>query len=141
MQQLIEFAGNHALLSGGFVLTFLILIWTEFKRRTQGFIELTPAQAIPLINQENTVVIDVSSSADFHKGHIVDAKNILPSRFKNPDAEIKKLKDKDILVACKSGQIAQSAASALVKLGAGRVAVLKGGMVQWTSDNYPVTVR
>ena len=141
MQQLIEFAGNHALLSGGFVLTFLILIWTEFKRRTQGFIELTPAQAIPLINQENTVVIDVSSSADFHKGHILDAKNILPSRFKNPDAEIQKLKDKDILVACKSGQFAQSAASALVKLGAGRVAVLKGGMVQWTSDNYPVTVR
>ena len=141
MQQLIEFAGNHALLSGGFVLVILILIWTEITRRTQGFIELTPAQAIPLINQNNTVVVDVSSSADFHRGHILDAKNILPSRFKNPDAEIHKLKDKDILVACKSGQTAPTAASALVKLGAGRVAVLKGGMTQWTADNYPVTAK
>ena len=141
MQQLIEFAGNHALLSGGFILVFLILIWTEITSRTQGFIELTPAQAVPLINQENTVVVDVSSSADFHRGHIVDAKNILPSRFKNPDAEIQKLKDKNVLLACKSGQSAQSAASALVKLGTGRVAVLKGGMMQWTADNYPVTVK
>ena len=141
MQQLIEFAGKHALLSGGFVLVFLILIWTEITRRTRGFIELSPAQAIPLINQKNTVVVDVSSSADFHKGHILEARNIMLSRFKKPDAELQKLKDKDILVACKSGQTAQSAASALVKLGAARVAVLKGGMMQWTADKYPVTVK
>ncbi len=139
MEQLIEFAGKHALLSGGFIVVFLILIWTEITRRTQGFTEVTPVQAIPLINDKNTVVVDVSAPADFHKGHIVDARNYLPSRFSNPDAEIQKLAGQNILVTCKSGQTAMTAASALVKLGAARVAVLKGGMMQWTSDNYPVT--
>ena len=139
MQQLIEFAGNHALMSGGFVAVLLLLIWSEISRHMRGFSELVPAQAIPLINDTNTVVVDVSASADFHKGHIVGARNILPSRFKDPDAEIQKLAGKNVLVACKTGQTAQAAAAALVQIGAAQVAVLKGGMTQWSSDNYPVT--
>jgi rhodanese-related sulfurtransferase len=139
MEQLIEFAGKHALLSGGFVVAFLILIWTEFTRRTQGFSELTPVQAVPLINDQDTVVVDVSAPADFSKGHIVGAKNFVPSRFANPDAEVQKLAGRKILVTCKSGQTSTSAASALVKLGAASVATLKGGMMAWSSDNYPVT--
>ena len=139
MEQLIEFAGRHLLLSGGFIVVSLILIWTEISRRTQGYTELTPVQAVPLINNKDTVVVDVSASADFHKGHIVEARNILPSRFANPDAEIQKLTGRGILVACKNGQASPSAASALVKLGAAQVAVLKGGMMKWVEDNYPVT--
>ena len=139
MEQLIEFAGKHALLSGGFVVVLLILIWTEITRRTQGFSEMTPVQAIPLINDQETVVVDVSASADFSKGHIVGAKNFVPSRFTDPDAEVQKLAGRKILVTCKNGQASTSAASALVKLGAARVAILKGGMLQWNSDNYPVT--
>ena len=139
MQQLFEFAGNHAMLSGGFVAVFLLLVWTEISRKTRGFSELVPAQAIPLINQQNTVVVDISASADFHKGHIVGARNISPSRLSKPDAEIQKLAGKKILVVCKSGQAAQSAAAALVKIGAAEVAVLKGGITQWVADNYPVT--
>ncbi|MFT5139341.1 MAG: rhodanese-related sulfurtransferase [Lysobacterales bacterium] len=139
MEQLIEFAGKNALLSGGFVVVFLILIWTEFTRRTQGFVELAPTQAIPMINANDTVVIDVSAAADFHKGHIVGARNILPSRIASPDAEVEKLSGCNILVVCKNGQVSATAASTLVKLGAAKVAVLKGGMSQWIADNYPVT--
>ena len=140
MKQLIEFAGNHALLSGGFVVALLMLAWTEITRKTQGFRELAPVGAIPLINEKGTVVVDISASADYQKGHIVGAKNFLPSRFKTPDAEIQKLSGKNVVVVCKNGQTAQQAASALVKLGAAQVTVLKGGMTQWTADNYPVTL-
>lgn len=139
MQQLIEFAINHALLSGAFVAVLLVLVWSEFARRTRGFVELSPLQAIPLINRGDAVVVDVSASADFARGHIVNARNIKPSRFSKPDAEIQKLVEKSVLVVCKNGQAAPTAASALVKLGAKQVAVLKGGMFQWNADNYPVT--
>jgi rhodanese-related sulfurtransferase len=139
MEQFIEFAGKHILLSGGFVVVLGILIWTEITRRTQGFSELTPVQAIPLINDKDTVVVDVSSSADFQQGHIVDARNLAVSRFSNPDAEVQKLAGKKVLVTCKNGQAAPATASAIVKLGAERVAVLKGGMLQWKADNYPTT--
>ena len=46
-----------------------------------------------------------------------------------------------ILVVCKTGQTAGQAAAALIKKGAQDVAVLKGGMGQWKTDNYPVTTQ
>lgn len=139
MEQLIEFVGNHPLLSGGFVAVAALLVWTEISRRASGFTELAPAEAVARINDGKTVVVDISPAADFGKGHIVGARNIAPSRLTKPDAEVEKLKGASVLVVCKTGQTAQQAAAALVKLGASPVAVLKGGMSQWRSDNYPVT--
>ncbi|MDX1381076.1 MAG: rhodanese-like domain-containing protein [Xanthomonadales bacterium] len=139
MEQLLEFAGNHPLLSLGFVAVFLALIWTEIQRRAQGFRELPVAQAVPLINRDNTVVVDVSAVADYNQGHIVGAKHVPLKRFDDPDAELQRLKGQSVLVADKNGQTAARAAAALVKLGAAEVAVLKGGMMAWKAENYPVT--
>lgn len=141
MDQLIEFAGNHPLLTGGFVVALLLLVWTETTRRFQGIRELTPAEAIPWINDPNAVVVDISSAADFNKGHIVNARHFSPSRLSAPDAEVAKLKDHKLLVVCRSGQSATSAAATLKKLGAAEVAILKGGMAQWRSDQFPVTTK
>jgi rhodanese-related sulfurtransferase len=141
MEQVIEFVGNHALLAGGFVAVLAILIYTEVMRKLQGLKELSPAQAVSWINDPAAVVIDVSPVADFNKGHIVDARNIPVSRLADPDAEIEKLRDKKLLVVCKSGQTAIPAAVNLRKIGATDVAVLKGGMVQWQSDQFPITKK
>ena len=141
MEQMIEFVGNHALLAGGFGAVLGLLVFTEVTRKLQGLKELLPAQAVPWINDPEAVVVDISPVADFNKGHIVDARNIPASRFTNPDAEIQKLKDKKLLVVCKTGQTAMSAAGGLVKMGASDVAVLKGGMAQWRSDQFPVTKK
>ena len=141
MEQILEFAGNHPLLSGGFVAVLALLIWIELSRRVSGIKQLSPAQAVTFMNQDGSALLDISPPADFNKGHILGAKNIQASRLANPDAEIAKLIASPILVICKTGQTAQSAAASLVKAGAQDVAVLKGGMAQWTSDHYPVTQR
>jgi rhodanese-related sulfurtransferase len=44
-------------------------------------------------------------------------------------------------VVCKSGQSAVAAAQGLRKLGAAEVAILKGGMAQWRSEQFPVTTK
>jgi rhodanese-related sulfurtransferase len=141
MEQLIEFVGNHPLLSGGLIAAVLVLIWTEGSRRIKGIPELTPAQAVSWINQNQCTVVDVSSTADFDKGHIVDARNIVPSRLATADAEITKILSQAILVVDKNGQSAAAAASGLKKLGAENIVTLKGGMAQWQSDQYPVTSK
>ena len=141
MDQVIEFVGNHPLLAGGFVAVLGLLVYTEVMRKLQGLKELTPALAVPWINDPDAVVVDISPAAEFNKGHIVDARNYLPSRLSNPDKEIEKLRDKKVLVVCKSGQTAIPAAVSLKKLGARDVAVLKGGMTQWRSDQFPVTTK
>jgi rhodanese-related sulfurtransferase len=141
MEQVIEFAGNHLLMGGGFVAVLVFLVWTEVTRKVQGLNELTPAEAVPWINDPNAVIIDISPAADFSKGHIVNARNLQASRLSNPDAEIQKRKDRKLLVVCKSGQTAIAAAGSLRKMGASEVAVLKGGMAQWRGDQFPVTTK
>ena len=141
MDQVIEFAGNHALLSGGFVAVLALLVWTEIHRRLQGLSELTPSEAVGWMNDPATVVIDVSSAADFNKGHIINARNISMSRIGAADAEIQKLKESRLVMVCKTGQSASQAAASMKKLGAKEVAVLKGGMARWLGDQYPVTKK
>jgi len=141
MEQALEFAGNNLLLVGGFFAVLGLLIWTEAVRKLQGLTELTPAESVSWINDPNAVVIDISPIVDFNKGHIVNARNLQPSRLASPDAEILKLKEHKLLVVCKTGQTAISAANNLRKMGAANVAVLKGGMAQWRGDQFPVTTK
>jgi len=141
MEQVLEFAGNNLLLVGGFIAVLGLLLWTEVMRKVQGLTELTPAQAVQWINDPDAVIVDISPVADFGKGHIVNARNLQASRLAKPDAEIEKLKDRKLLVVCRSGQTAISAAGSLRKMGASQVAVLKGGMAQWRSDQFPVTTK
>ena len=141
MEQLIEFVSNHPLLSGGFVAVLGLLAWTERVGRLQGIKQLSPAQAVAWINEPDAVVVDISAAADFNKGHIVNARNIPPSRIANPDAEVQKLQGSKVLVVCKTGQTAVQQAARLAKLGVGNVAILKGGMAQWRNDQYPVAKK
>ncbi len=138
MGQLIEFAGNHGMLVAGFAGIILLLIWTEISKYTRGYTELTPLQAVQKINQGKTSVVDISAAADFTKGHLAGAKNIALSRISDADPDIAKIKSGPMLVVCKNGQTAHSAAAKLVKLGATDVAVLKGGTTQWVADSYPL---
>lgn len=138
MGQLIEFAGNHVMLVGGFAAIVLLLIWTEISRRTRGYAELTPQQAVQKINRGETSIVDISSAADFAKGHLSGSRHIALSRFNESDPEVAKLKSGPVLVVCKNGQTAHMAAAKLVKLGASDVAVLKGGTSQWVADQYPL---
>lgn len=137
--QVIEFATNHALLVAIFVAVLLLLLWTELAQRGQGFKVLSTAQAVAFMNRDGANVVDVSPAADFARGHIVGARNVPPSRLSEPDKEVKRLLDGPLLVVCKSGQASAKAAATLVKHGASEVATLKGGVLQWTADQYPVT--
>jgi len=139
MEQILEFISNHPLLSGGFVAVLALLVWTEAHRRLQNLQELSPAELVAWMNDPETVLVDISAAADFNKGHILNARNIALSRIQTPDAEVQKLVKSKLVVVCKTGQNAAQAATALKKLGATQVAVLKGGMLRWLGDQYPVT--
>lgn len=139
MDQVLEFISNHPLLSGGFVAVLALLIWTEIQRRLQGLLELSPTDVVSWMNDPATVLLDVSSAADYNKGHILNARNMALTRIQNPDAEVHKLLKSRLVLVCKTGQTAIQAAVAMKKLGASEVAVLKGGMARWLGDQYPVT--
>jgi len=139
VEQLIEFARNQIMLVSAFVAIVLLLIWTEISRRNRGYTELTTAQAVQKLNQDEVNIVDISNAADFAKGHLAGSTHIALSRFNKPDPELEKMKGTRVLVVCKNGQTAHQAAAKLVKLGASEVLVLKGGVTQWKADQYPLT--
>jgi len=91
----------------------------------------------PCDNDETTVV-DISSAADFTKGHLSGSKNIVMSRINDSDPEVSKITAGPVLVVCKNGNSAHQAAARFVKLGTTDVAVLKGGTTQWLADQFPL---
>ena len=136
MQQLIEFTMNHWILVTAFVLVAGYLIF-NLLQGDKGSVD--PTAATDLINHREAVVIDVRPSADFHKGHIINAINIPSNGFANQINTLSKHKQKPIIVSCRSGAQSSSACHQLRKAGFDEVFNLKGGILAWQSANLPVT--
>jgi len=139
MEQVYEFIGNHPILSGAFVILLVAWLGWEIARLGRKWSELDSLAAVRLINQDDAVVIDVSNSTDFARGHIVGAINVTQSRIESGNKELLKLREKPVLVYCKNGQSSPAVANKLVALGFTQVNVLAGGMAQWLSDQQPVS--
>ncbi len=139
MDQLIEFIGNNLLLSGLFVAVLVAWLAWEVARLGRKWKEVGTLEAVRLINREDPLIIDVSNSTDFAKGHINGALHMPPSRIEAGNQQLLKQKERPVLVYCQRGQVSPQMANRLVKLGFEQVHSLSGGLTQWVSDNQPVS--
>ncbi len=138
MEKILAFAGNHPVLVGSFIAVLAGLIITEVLRMTRKFKVVSSADAIRLINRENAAIIDISASNDYATRHIVEAVNFPPSQLQASNKQLMKLQGRPILLYCKNGQASHQNANKLIAMGLGPVYVLRGGIVQWQSDQQPV---
>lgn len=138
MERIPEFLANHPLLTILFFGLLAALIWTEIARRMRPYIELSPADLTRLINREEPAIIDVSAIADFDKGHIIGSRQLTPSQVDPNSKELAKLRDKPVVVVCRSGATAAAVATRLAKAGFTRVHWLAGGIAAWTAANLPL---
>ena len=92
-----------------------------------------------LIDSVDVVILDVRTAEEFSDGHIKGA--ILIDQNKSDFMEQVKQqlpKEKTIAIYCRSGRRSANAAERLAKEGYKPVN-LKGGILQWTKENMPVT--
>ena len=139
LHKLPEFLGNHPWLSALFVILLVAIIVGEIMRLAQKFKTINPSELTLLINRENALVVDISSYADYEKGHIPGARHVAMSQFDPENKDLAKAKDLPIVLVCKSGQTAKGAAQRLVKAGFSRVHLLQGGMYSWKQANMPTS--
>ncbi len=138
LHRLPEFLGNHLLLSLGFVGVLLALVAVELQRLTRSYKALTPAGLTQLINRENALLVDVSSLADFEKGHVPGAKHVAMSQFDPESKELAKVRELPVAVVCKNGQTSAQAAQRLKKAGFSKVYWLEGGLGAWIEAQMPL---
>lgn len=138
LDTLLAFAGEHPLLSLAFVGLTLAIVYHEVSRLFVGYKAVNPAGLTALVNRENALLVDVSPSADFEKGHIVGAKNVAMSQFDPENKVLAKVKDLPVVLACRSGVNSADAAKRLVKAGFKQVFWLDGGVAAWQQADLPL---
>lgn len=133
-----EFIGNHLWMCLLFVVLIAVLVYTELARLRRGFKELTPAMLTQLINRDDAMVFDVSPHAEFVKGHVPGARHVELDQFDPESDKLKKIREKPVVMVCKSGTASAKAASRLRKAGFTRVHTLGGGTEAWRRADLPV---
>ncbi|MGC5700033.1 rhodanese-like domain-containing protein [Pseudomonas sp. NFXW11] len=131
---LIQFATEHYLLVGAFVILLALLIAHELSR---GGRSLSTGELTALVNSEQGVVIDIRPSKEYAAGHIVGALNIPQDKLAARVGELEKHKAKTIILVDAQGQHAGSHARELMKSGF-TAAKLSGGVSSWKADNLPL---
>jgi rhodanese-related sulfurtransferase len=138
MDSLLAFARDNGMLSLALLGLTLALVYTEIARLFTGFKAITPATLTALINREDALLVDVSPSGDFEKGHIAGAKNVQVSQFDPESKLLAKVRDLPVVVTCRSGVTASAAAKRLVKAGFKKVYLLEGGNAAWQQASLPL---
>lgn len=137
MAQLLEFAGNHPFLVSALVALTVLVVVNEMRLRAGGA-DVTPAEAVTLIN-DGAIVVDVRSPAQFAQGHVLNARNIPLSDIGGGSDALKKLSGKTLITCCETGSAGARAASGLRRGGHGRVVNMRGGLAAWQRDSLPVS--
>lgn len=119
------------------VLSGAMLILTSM-RRPGGGNAVNPTQATLLINREDAVVIDVREPTEYVEGHLPDSRNIPLSQLPSLASDLEKLKDKPLILVCRSGARSSSACSRLIKMGFTNVNNLSGGVGDWAQAGLPL---
>ena len=141
LHRLPEFVGNHTLLAMLFLSVLVAFIGSEVSRLFRGYRELTPGALTQLINRDSPLIVDLSSSQDFEKGHIPGARHVPLSQFDPENKDLAKAKELPVAVYCKSGQTSATAAARLVKAGFKHVYWLGGGLAAWRQADLPTSKR
>jgi rhodanese-related sulfurtransferase len=141
MEQYIEFARNHQLLSLAWVGILVALIVSWVQSLLSKILFVTPTELTIKVNREDAVLLDIRSADDFKKGHITAARNIPLAQLSKELAKLENDKNKPIIVVCQAGMSAQGAAKQLINAGFGQVAVLRGGMSKWLEASLPVVKK
>ena len=137
MEEYYNFISNNPVL---FLLFFVILgfiIFNEYKTLTQKFKNITPQDAVFLINKD-AFILDVRESTELNQGTIKDSKHINFSSVETSLDSIKKYSSKPTIVYCKSGVRSATISNILSKNNFNEVYSMKGGFEAWVSDNLPV---
>lgn len=135
------FVQNHSLLVMGFLGVLGLIVWTEFNRATRKYKQADVNQAVKLMNNDESIVLDVREDTEVREGKIQGAKHIPLGQLDKRIAELEKSKSKPILVYCRSGNRSAHACSTLTKNGFEQVTNLSGGFMAWQSANLPVVKK
>lgn len=139
MSDFLEFARGNWLLFLALFAILGMLVGSEILRRMRGVSTLDAAGALRLINDRDAVIVDIREAGEYKEGHIPQARHIPFGTLRDRLSELAKVKDKPIVVYCRSGSVSHSACALLKKNGFTDVYSLNGGLSSWLDAHLPIS--
>lgn len=113
------------------------LLWLQL-REGPGAGDLSPQDAVMLINREKAVVVDVSEPAEYAAGHVKGSRNVPLGQLAEGAKGLPSNKQLPVILVCATGSRAVKAAAKLKALGYDKARVLRGGVKAWREAQLPV---
>lgn len=135
---MLKFLVDNVLLIGLALGSGFMLLWPMLKRGASGVANLSPTEAVLLINRSNAVVLDVREASEYAQGHIPDAMHIPLAQLGDRLKELAKYKEKPVLLHCQGGVRSAKACDLLAKQGFTKLYNLQGGLNAWQQAKLPV---
>lgn len=106
--------------------------------------EISPGDVVKKVRaNEDVVLLDVRTLEEYEEVHLEDAL-LLPVQELSQEALTgiglgEGMKDKEIILYCRSGARSQTAYNIMESLGYTNIKSVAGGMIHWQEDQYPLT--
>ncbi len=102
------------------------------------FKSISPKEANLMIAGEKPLLLDVRTPNEFYDGHIAGATLIPVQQLAERIDELENVKDKPVLVYCRSGNRSIPASQILIRNGFKKVYNMNGGILGWMQEKLPL---
>lgn len=141
MQEYIDFVGENPLYFIGFVILLGLIIKTEISRFTRKYKTVNVNEAVKLMNNDETIILDVREDKEIKDGVIKGSQHITLGQLSDKIGLLGSNKQAPVLVYCRTGNRSNSASHTLTKAGFENVSSLTGGILAWETANLPTVAR
>jgi rhodanese-related sulfurtransferase len=138
MEHFPEFVANHLLLFVLLVSILILLLWNLFGAVLSGVVLLSPREIVRMLN-DDAVIVDIRTAADFSKGHVLGARNIPADSIEEQLTELAKYREQSLVLCCNTGNESVRAGRTLKMQGFKKIYCLQGGLQAWRTANLPLT--
>ncbi|QOI10867.1 rhodanese-like domain-containing protein [Blochmannia endosymbiont of Colobopsis nipponica] len=131
---------NHILLSMIWIALLVFVFFSFFQSWLFSSFMVSCDKAIQLINREDAIVIDLRSSDDYRKGHIIRSVNLSALDIQSDYYRtVIRKKNIPLLLVCDNDKISFNLARYLNKrIGLKNVYVLQNGISRWLHEQLPL---
>lgn len=141
MDRFTEFVTNEWALFLAAAVILSLIAYGLYKDLTKKHKSLIPVRAVTLMNEEDSVIVDVREAKEFNEGHIEKAINLPFEKLTDRMGELEKFKNKTLLVTCRTGARSAMACEKLSKQGFGNLYCMETGIDGWKEANLPMTKK
>jgi len=138
MEQFTNFLFDEWPLTLALVFIIILLGRSYLEPIFSGIKTIKAQEAVRLMNDENTIVVDVRLEKEFKEGHILDSIHIPVGALESRIRELDSAKDKTVILNCQTGSRSKQAGTILKKHGFENLFSIDGGMNAWINSNFPI---